>query len=110
MESATTEHVTTRNGVRLVYDRRGRGPFIVLVQGLGVPGEGWLTLPDTLAAQGFTVVTPDNRGTGRSSVPRSPYRMSPTDWSASPGEPVTPLPNNESARSSLDPPSRPPRG
>lgn len=64
-----------RGGVTLSYGRRGEGPPIVLVHGLGLSGDLWLRLPDRLAASGFTVLTPDNRGTGRSDAPRPPYRM-----------------------------------
>ena len=69
----------TRKGVVLSYRvsgcGRGRGPVVVLVQGLAFPGEMWLSLPATLAEAGYTVVTPDNRGSGRSSKPWRPYRL-----------------------------------
>jgi 3-oxoadipate enol-lactonase len=46
---------------------------VALVHGLGLPGIMWLGLPEELAHQGYSVVTPDARGTGRSDVPRPPY-------------------------------------
>jgi pimeloyl-ACP methyl ester carboxylesterase len=36
----------------------------------------WLGLPGGLLKTGFTVVTPDNRGTGSSDAPFPPYTMS----------------------------------
>ena len=68
-------HEIEREGVRLAYGRRGEGPPIVLVHGLGLSGNAWLRLPDHLAAVGHTVLTPDNRGTGGSDAPTPPYRM-----------------------------------
>jgi pimeloyl-ACP methyl ester carboxylesterase len=70
-----SQHVVHRGGVRLGYERRGSGPAVVLIPGLGMPGRMWLTLPGGLVKTGFTVVIPDNRGAGRSDVPWPPYRM-----------------------------------
>jgi pimeloyl-ACP methyl ester carboxylesterase len=64
-----------RAGVRLAYDLRGSGPLVALVQGLGLPGKMWLGLPGGLARRGYSVVTPDCRGTGSSDVPLPPYTM-----------------------------------
>ena len=64
-----------RKGTRLCYVQRGRGPAVVLVQGLGLPGRMWLELPQSLLAHGFSVVIPDNRGTGHSAAPWPPYSM-----------------------------------
>lgn len=70
-----SEHLLTRRGVRLAYERRGNGPLVVLAQGLGLPGSMWLQLPGGLVKSGYTVVTPDARGTGRSDAPLPPYTM-----------------------------------
>jgi pimeloyl-ACP methyl ester carboxylesterase len=70
-----TLHHLQRGGVRLAYDLRGSGPLVALVQGLGLPGRMWLELPEGLAGRGFSVVTPDARGTGDSDAPAPPYRI-----------------------------------
>jgi 3-oxoadipate enol-lactonase len=70
-------HYTERAGVRLAYDLRGEaGQLIALVQGLGLPGSMWLDVPEALEARGYTVLTPDLRGTGGSDVPPPPYSIS----------------------------------
>lgn len=68
-------HITHRAGIQLAYERRGEGPLIVLVQGLGLPGRMWLELPVRLVDDGHLVVTPDARGTGLSDTPNPPYTM-----------------------------------
>lgn len=64
-----------RKGSRIAYDIQGEGPLVVLVQGLGMTGRSWMRTPARLAEAGYTVVTVDNRGAGRSEVPLPPYRM-----------------------------------
>lgn len=49
------------------------GPAVVLVQGLGLSGRFWFTIPEDLARAGYRVVVPDNRGTGRSDLPSRPW-------------------------------------
>jgi len=68
-------HLVERDGVRLAYARHGAGRAIVLVHGLGLSGDDWVALPERLAAQGYAVLTPDTRGTGRSDAPPPPYLM-----------------------------------
>jgi pimeloyl-ACP methyl ester carboxylesterase len=70
-----TRYSICNEGTNLSYERRGDGPVVVLVQGLGLPGDLWLNLPGGLVKSGFTVVTPDNRGTGQSDAPTPPYTM-----------------------------------
>jgi pimeloyl-ACP methyl ester carboxylesterase len=70
-----SEHWVTRGRVRLAYERRGGGPLVVLVHGLGMPGRAWLGLIGGLVKSGNTVVAPDNRGSGRSDAPPPPYHM-----------------------------------
>jgi len=70
-----SQHFVTRGKVKIAYDRRGDGPPVVLVQGLGMNGGMWLALAGGLVKSGFKVVVPDNRGTGASDAPRPPYRM-----------------------------------
>lgn len=52
-------------GCRLHWQRRGRGPTILFVQGTGVHGDGWRPQFDTLAAD-YDCVWFDNRGIGQS--------------------------------------------
>jgi pimeloyl-ACP methyl ester carboxylesterase len=65
-----------QGSTRIAYELRGRGPLVALVQGLGMSGRMWLDTPARVTAEQFSVVTPDNRGTGRSDHPWPPYRMS----------------------------------
>jgi pimeloyl-ACP methyl ester carboxylesterase len=60
-ESRTLEH----RGCRLAYDLRGEGPPVLLIQGVGVHGDGWTPQTDALATR-FRCITFDNRGMGRS--------------------------------------------
>ena len=54
-----------RHGVRLSYSVDGEGPPLLLIQGVGLPGRGWL--PQVVGLrQRFTVITFDNRGVGGS--------------------------------------------
>jgi pimeloyl-ACP methyl ester carboxylesterase len=57
----TLEH----RGCRLAYRVRGHGPPVVLVQGVGVHGDGWLPQVDALAAR-HRCLWFDNRGMGES--------------------------------------------
>jgi pimeloyl-ACP methyl ester carboxylesterase len=52
---------------RLHYTREGNGPPVLLVQGIGVVGEGWRPQIDGLS-KAFTTVAFDNRGFGRSTI------------------------------------------
>jgi pimeloyl-ACP methyl ester carboxylesterase len=60
-ESFTIEH----RGCRLAYDVRGDGPPVLLIQGVGVHGDGWLPQVDGLASR-YRCLTFDNRGMNRS--------------------------------------------
>ena len=53
------------DGCPLHYARRGRGPAVLFVQGVGVHGEGWRPQVDEFAGE-QTCLTLDNRGLGRS--------------------------------------------
>ncbi len=61
------------NGVRLHYRLRGSGPPLLLICGLGMQKEFWLT--QRSLARRFTMVAYDNRGWGLSSRPRGPYTV-----------------------------------
>jgi 3-oxoadipate enol-lactonase len=61
---------------RVHYEVHGRddAPPLLLVMGMGFSSRAWHTLPAQLR-QDFRVIQFDNRGTGRSSVPRGLYRI-----------------------------------
>ena len=61
--------------VALFHERRGSGPPVVLIHGLGGTGAGiWKNLAPGLERE-FTVVTCDLRGAGRSEIPPGPYSL-----------------------------------
>lgn len=62
------------NGTSLHYDVRGEGPPLLLVSGLGASSSAWAAVVPRLVAD-HTVITVDNRGTGRSAVPPGPYAI-----------------------------------
>src|SRR5262245_39113444 len=55
------------HGATLHYTREGQGTPVLLVQGVGIVGEGWRPQIDALANV-FTVVAFDNRGFGKSTM------------------------------------------
>lgn len=55
----------TVDGAELAYERRGRGPCVLLVQGVGLAGRAWSPQVDELCRD-HTCVTFDNRGIGDS--------------------------------------------
>lgn len=69
MNTANSEAKTVESGgCRIAYDTRGDGPTVLLIQGVGVHGDGWTPQTDVLAT-GFRCLTFDNRGMGRSQPP-----------------------------------------
>jgi len=52
-------------GASLLYSRSGDGPPVLLIQGVGVVGNGWTPQVDGLRSR-FTLVSFDNRGIGAS--------------------------------------------
>lgn len=63
---------TTVGGVRLHHDVTGDGPPLLLLAGLGLNSLAWAGVLPRLRER-HTVITVDNRGTGRSDVPPGPY-------------------------------------
>lgn len=61
-------------GVRLYWDQHGSGPPILLIMGLSFTHEMWFRLTPALGEEYRTIVF-DNRGMGRSDVPRGPYTI-----------------------------------
>ena len=58
------------SGAVLRYVREGTGVPVILVQGVGVIGEGWRPQIDGLRDR-YAVVAPDNRGIGGSTFTRA---------------------------------------
>jgi pimeloyl-ACP methyl ester carboxylesterase len=68
----------TRPGAQIYYETFGTtGPWVVLIQGLGLSSRFWFDLPDRLVNDTPTcrVVILDNRGVGRTDRPGGVYRM-----------------------------------
>jgi 3-oxoadipate enol-lactonase len=63
------------NGVRLAYRMQGEGPPLVLIMGYRLNSEAWPAAFIAQLAQRFTVITLDNRGTGRSEKPLAGYAI-----------------------------------
>lgn len=65
--STLQEHrgVAEHRGCPLAYTVRGEGPPVLLIQGVGVHGDGWTPQTDALSGR-FRCLTFDNRGMGRS--------------------------------------------
>lgn len=60
--------------VNLSYEVEGSGPPLLLISGLGADSRAWVTIKPLLTAK-YTVITFDNRGTGKSDVPPGPYTI-----------------------------------
>jgi 3-oxoadipate enol-lactonase len=54
-------------GASLLYSRAGTGPPVLLIQGVGVVGNGWAPQVERLRER-FTLVSFDNRGIGASVI------------------------------------------
>lgn len=65
------------NGVRLHWVEAGEGPLVILLHGFPEFWYSWRHQIQTLAARGFRVVAPDQRGYNRSGKPvgREAYRI-----------------------------------
>jgi 3-oxoadipate enol-lactonase len=62
------------NGIEINYRDEGEGPrTVLLVNGLGDDLDTWSSQVPDFLDQGYRVVTFDNRGVGRSSMPPGPY-------------------------------------
>ncbi|MGR4853771.1 alpha/beta fold hydrolase [Streptomyces sp. LARHCF252] len=61
-------------GVELWVERRGRGPEVLLISGLGDPAEAWQAQLDGLADR-YRLTAFDNRGAGRTPLPEGPLTM-----------------------------------
>ncbi len=61
-------------GCPIHYTVQGHGPAVLLIQGVGVHGNGWRPQVDGLAAE-FTCITFDNRGVGQSTPAGAPITV-----------------------------------
>ena len=65
---------TTGNGINLYYEVHGEGEPLLLIMGLSLNSKSWFrTLP--VLSEYFKVIVFDNRGTGLSDKPNSPYSI-----------------------------------
>lgn len=71
---STTTPIQTGD-VDLWFERRGDGPDVLLIAGLGDPLEAWQFQLDGLADR-YRLTAFDNRGTGRTPLPDGPLRVS----------------------------------
>lgn len=63
------------NGKEIFYQVHSHaGTPLVLIMGLGGTSDGWKLQVEELQKQ-YSVITPDNRGVGRSAMPDEPYSM-----------------------------------
>lgn len=63
------DRTITTNGIELHVTEAGAGPLVVLAHGFPELGYSWRHQMEPLAAAGYRVVAPDQRGYGRSSRP-----------------------------------------
>jgi pimeloyl-ACP methyl ester carboxylesterase len=59
------DRVIEHRGCRIAYSIAGTGPAVLFIQGVGVQGGGWRPQSDALS-NGYTCLSFDNRGMGRS--------------------------------------------
>lgn len=72
---AQTKGKVKANGIEIYYEMVGKGPHLILIEGLGVATYLWeKQVPDF--ARHFTTVVYDNRGVGQSDKPPGPYSIS----------------------------------
>jgi pimeloyl-ACP methyl ester carboxylesterase len=67
-------HLLAAGEVELWVERRGTGPEVLLIHGLGDTAEAWQRQLDGLA-DSYRLTAFDNRGAGRSSAPDGPLRV-----------------------------------
>src|SRR5437660_11842390 len=64
--------IAPSNAINLYYELHGRGPNLVLIEGIGYHTWMWFRqLPDL--TRHFRTLIYDNRGVGRSDLPKGPY-------------------------------------
>ena len=64
------------NGIRLAYERTGRGECVLMIMGQGAGGNVWsMYQVPALKSAGYEVITFDNRGVPPSDVPPGDYSL-----------------------------------
>jgi 3-oxoadipate enol-lactonase len=63
------------NGIELAFERRGDGPVVAFVHGLGGRKEGWAEVQASVAEAGYDTIAADLRGAGESAKPAGPYSV-----------------------------------
>jgi 3-oxoadipate enol-lactonase len=61
-------------GTRLYWNQQGSGPPVLMIMGLSFTHDMWFRIAPFVATEHRTIVF-DNRGMGRSDVPRGPYTI-----------------------------------
>ena len=62
------------NGLKLYYEMEGSGPPLLLIAGTGYGGATWHTgVAKRFVGEGFTLITYDHRGLGKSDKPDGMY-------------------------------------
>jgi pimeloyl-ACP methyl ester carboxylesterase len=61
-------------GVNIYWNEQGSGPPVLLIMGLSFTHDMWFRVLPALSGR-YRLIYFDNRGMGRSDVPRGPYRM-----------------------------------
>jgi 3-oxoadipate enol-lactonase len=64
--------IAVLDDVELYYEERGQGAALLLIAGIPAVASDWAALAEPLS-KSRRVITYDNRGSGRSSVPAGPY-------------------------------------
>jgi pimeloyl-ACP methyl ester carboxylesterase len=62
------------NGIKICYEIHGEGYPVFLVHGFAAKKEYWIAQISDLSKK-FKIITPDNRGAGKSNRPNMPYTM-----------------------------------
>lgn len=70
----TTAAAINTGAFELWVDRRGHGPDVLLIAGLGDPAEAWQSQLDGLADR-YRLTAFDNRGAGRTPLPEGPLSV-----------------------------------
>src|SRR5467141_1712195 len=63
------------NDINIHYDIHGAGEPLLMIMGLGASSAAWDPDLVALLSKDFRVITFDNRGTGQSDKPDSPYSI-----------------------------------